>query len=226
MSTATSRSQRCLSPETPHIPLAGQRSPRMSILTRRGHGGITSPCPRQVGASLRRPQRSPQGSASFSESSDCAKSHTGGFWGAVYPLRELLHTSLALVVARLLPRLERLVVRLRGGGLRQAALVAVPRPAHPRRLDRICGLQVLPPVALPAVRLVARGRVVLAALPQLEDEHAPLPGVEPRDRVHLLREEECRVASLEGVRRQPVCAQSVEDPSAQTCHVGQHEVDG
>ena len=60
------------------------------------------------------------------------------------------------------------------------------------------------------------GRVVLAALPQLEDEHAPLPGVEPRDRVHLLREEECRVASLEGVRRQPVCAQSVEDPSAQT----------
>ena len=56
----------------------GQRSPRMSILTRRRHGGITSPCARQVGASLRRPQRSPQGSASFSESSDCAKSHTRG----------------------------------------------------------------------------------------------------------------------------------------------------
>ena len=50
------------------------------------HGGITSPCRRQVGASLRRPQRSPQGYASFSESSDCAKSHTGGFWGAVHPL--------------------------------------------------------------------------------------------------------------------------------------------
>ena len=53
---------------TPHIPLAGQRSTRMSISTRRAHGGITSPCARQVGASLRRPQRSPQGSASFSES--------------------------------------------------------------------------------------------------------------------------------------------------------------
>ena len=37
---------------TPHIPLAGQRSTRMSILTRRQHGGITSPsCCRQVGAS-------------------------------------------------------------------------------------------------------------------------------------------------------------------------------
>ena len=73
MSTATSRSQRCLSPETPHIPLAGQRSTRMSILTRRQHGGITSPCCRQVGASLRRPQRSPQGYASFSESIFCAR---------------------------------------------------------------------------------------------------------------------------------------------------------
>ena len=86
MSTATSRSQRCLSPKTLLIPLAGQRSTRMSISTRRGHGGITSPCPRQVGTSLRRPQRSPQGSASFSESSDCAKSHTGGFWYAPHPL--------------------------------------------------------------------------------------------------------------------------------------------
>ena len=123
------------------------------------------PCRRQVGASLRRPQRSERYIASFLESSDCAKSHTGGFWGAVYPLRELLHTSLALVVARLLPRLERLVVRLRGGGLRQAALVAVPLPPLPRRLDRICGLQVLPPVALPAVRLVARGRLFTGAAP-------------------------------------------------------------
>ena len=42
-----------LSPETPHVPLAGQRSTRMSISTRRAHGGITSPCARQVGASLR-----------------------------------------------------------------------------------------------------------------------------------------------------------------------------
>mmetsp|Transcript_8676 Transcript_8676/g.25796 ORF Transcript_8676/g.25796 Transcript_8676/m.25796 type:complete len:262 (+) Transcript_8676:70-855(+) len=46
MSTATSRSQRCCRPQrsTPPIPLAGQRSTRMSILTRRRHGGITSPC--------------------------------------------------------------------------------------------------------------------------------------------------------------------------------------
>ena len=44
------------------------------------------PCRRQVGASLRRPQRSERYIASFSESSFCAKSHTGGFWGAVGPL--------------------------------------------------------------------------------------------------------------------------------------------
>ena len=75
-----------LSPETPHVPLAGQRSTRMSILTQRRHGGITSLGRRQVGASLRRSQRSQEVHASFSESSDCAKSHTGGFWGAVHPL--------------------------------------------------------------------------------------------------------------------------------------------
>ena len=45
-----------------------------------------SPCRRQVGASLRRSQRSQEVHASFSESSDCAKSHTGGFWGAAHPL--------------------------------------------------------------------------------------------------------------------------------------------
>ena len=44
---------------------------------------FTSPCARQVGASLRRPQRSERYMASFSESSDCAKSHSGAFWGAV-----------------------------------------------------------------------------------------------------------------------------------------------
>ena len=65
------------------------RAARLETMTE--HGGITSPCRRQVGASLRRPQRSPQGYASFSESSDCAKSHSGGFWGAVYPLATVLH---------------------------------------------------------------------------------------------------------------------------------------
>ena len=44
------------------------------------------PCRRQVGASLRRPQRSERYIASYSESNFCAKSHTGGFWGAVHPL--------------------------------------------------------------------------------------------------------------------------------------------
>ena len=42
-----------LSPKTPPIPLAGQRSPRMSILPRRAHGGITSPCCRQVEIDMR-----------------------------------------------------------------------------------------------------------------------------------------------------------------------------
>ena len=46
------------------------------------------PCRRQVGASLRRLQRSQEVHASFSESSDCAKSHSGGFWGAVHPLAQ------------------------------------------------------------------------------------------------------------------------------------------
>ena len=44
------------------------------------------PCRRQVGASLRRPQRSERYIASYSESNFCAKSHTGGFWGAGFPL--------------------------------------------------------------------------------------------------------------------------------------------
>ena len=78
-------------------PSGGPKMTRMSISTRRAHGGITSPCARQVGASLRRPQRSPQGSASFSESSDCAKSHSGGFWGAVHPLALLFPLRLSCV---------------------------------------------------------------------------------------------------------------------------------
>ena len=66
----------------------GPRPGAMSILTRRRHGPWRHhvSMPPSIGASLRRPQRSPQGYASFSESSNCAKSHTGGFWGAVHPL--------------------------------------------------------------------------------------------------------------------------------------------
>ena len=69
-------------------PSGGPKMTRMSISTRRAHGGITSPCARQVGASLRRPQRSERYMASYSESSFRAKSHTGGFWGAAHPLTE------------------------------------------------------------------------------------------------------------------------------------------
>ena len=60
-----------------------------SILTRRRHAGITSPCRRQVGASQRRPQRSEYRKVHgelFSESSDCAKSHSGGSEILLYQL--------------------------------------------------------------------------------------------------------------------------------------------
>ena len=80
------------------VPVPGLQA-AVTFLLGQHHEGITSPCCRQVGASLRRPQRSERYIASFSESSDCAKSHTGGFWGAVGPLPQPTATFAAPPVA-------------------------------------------------------------------------------------------------------------------------------
>ena len=91
MSTATSRSQRCFVAKRRHVPFrANHRSACRFLLDGRMeashlHAPVKSepqPVLRDCGATT----ALQKGTASYSESSFCAKSHSGGFWGAVGPL--------------------------------------------------------------------------------------------------------------------------------------------